>query len=74
MTITVQDMTVLLGLPINGPIVRGREDRDWSSECERLLGRQPSQSAIRGGSVKLQWLHDEFTVVPEYFKDMEVEQ
>ena len=27
-----------------------------------------------GGEVKLQWLCDEFTVVPAYLEDMEVEQ
>ena len=29
---------------------------------------------IRGGAVKLQWLRDQFTVVPPYLEDMEVEQ
>ena len=73
MTITLQDMTVLLGLPTDGLVVTGRDNRDWSNECKRLLGRQPPQSAIRGWAVKLRWLHDEFTVVPTYLEDMEVD-
>jgi len=63
---------VLLGLPIDGPVVTMRDDKDRSSECERLLDRQPPQYAIRGGAVKLQLLRDEFTLVPEYLEDMEV--
>ena len=53
MTITVQDVAVLLEFLINGPIVTMRHDRDWMTECARLLSRQPPQT-IRGGAVKLQ--------------------
>ena len=58
MTITLQDVAVLLGLHIDGPVVTRIDDRDWMFEYERLLGRLPPQSAIRGGAVKLQWLRD----------------
>ena len=55
MTITLQDVGVLLlGLQIDGPVVTGRDDSDWIFECERLLGKLPPQTTIRGGSVKLQ--------------------
>jgi len=39
MIITLQDMVVLLGLSIDGPVSQG--DRDMMVECTRLLGRQP---------------------------------
>jgi len=58
MTIALQDVAVLLYLQIDGPTITGKDDRDWAFECERLLGRVPPQTAIRGGAVKLQWLRD----------------
>ena len=47
-TITLQDVTVLLELPIHGPPVTGTDDRDWAEKCETLLGREPPPTAIRG--------------------------
>ena len=38
-TITLQDVAVLLGLLIDDHVVTRRGDRDWMIECERLLGR-----------------------------------
>ena len=41
MTVTLQDMVVLLELHIDGPRVTRTDDRDWTMECERLLGITP---------------------------------
>ena len=65
----VTDVAVLLALHIDGPVVTRIDDRDWMFECERLLGILPPQSAIMGGAVKLQWLHDQCTLVPPYLED-----
>jgi len=51
--ITLQDVAVPLGLLIDGHVVTWRDDRDLMVECERLLGKQSPQSAIRGGAVIL---------------------
>jgi len=40
----------------------------------RLLGKQPPQSAIKGGAMKLQWLRNQFIVVSTYLTYMEVER
>jgi len=49
MTVTLQDVVVLLGLCIDGPPVTGTDERDWVGECDRL----PPPTAIHGGQVKL---------------------
>ncbi|KAM3269256.1 hypothetical protein P3S67_030138 [Capsicum chacoense] len=45
-TITLQDVEVLYGLPVNGAPVLGNETtrtiRDWQKICQRLLGFFPS--------------------------------
>ena len=53
MTTTLQDVAVLLGLQIDDLVITGRDDKDWTFECERLLGRVPPQTTIGGGEVKL---------------------
>ena len=64
MTITLQDVAVLLGLHIDGPPVTETDEGICVDECERLLGMVPSPTAIQGGQVKLTWLCEEFSVVP----------
>ena len=41
MTVTLQDVAVLVGLRIDGLPVTGTNDRDWAMECKRLLGITP---------------------------------
>ena len=36
-TISLQDVEVLLGIPINGEAIVGTTDKTWSTECENLL-------------------------------------
>ena len=56
MTVTLQNMALLLGLRVDGPAVTGTDDRDWVMECERLLGVMPTKTAMKGGSLKLTFL------------------
>jgi len=51
--VTLQDVVVLLGLRIDGPPVKGTNERDWIKECDRLLGVMPPLTAIHGGQMKL---------------------
>ena len=46
MTITLQDVVVLLDFRIDDPEVTGSDDRDWAGECERLLSVAPSFDAL----------------------------
>lgn len=40
-TITLQDVSIQLGLRVDGRPVVGRTDYNWRDECQRLLGATP---------------------------------
>ena len=46
MTVTLQDVMILLGLLIYSPHVTGTYDGDWAEECEKLLGREHPPTAM----------------------------
>ncbi|XP_020250107.1 uncharacterized protein LOC109827508 [Asparagus officinalis] len=56
-TITLQDVAVILGLRIDGPVVTGTDDHSWPGVCARLLGQVPD---LRSGAMKLSWLRQTF--------------
>ena len=56
MTITLQDVTIILGLRIHGPPVTGTCDFDVSSLCQELLGVIPRSIELQGSVVSTQWL------------------
>ena len=62
MTLTLQNVMVLLGLLINDPPVLGTDDKDWAEECERLLDRESLLTAMKGGALKLKWVRQQFSV------------
>ena len=41
MGITLQDIEVILGVPVNGLPVVGKVRLDWSGSCLELLGHRP---------------------------------
>ncbi|RVW75856.1 Serine/threonine-protein phosphatase 7 long form-like [Vitis vinifera] len=56
MTITLQDVAVILGLRIHGLPITGTCDIDWSLLCYELLGVTPPISEIRGSAISTRWL------------------
>lgn len=63
MTITLEDVGLLLGLPIDGKPVIGVTSKTPSTVCENLLGKVPED--LNGGMLKLTWLKDCFSKCPE---------
>ncbi|KAH7547153.1 protein MAIN-LIKE 2 [Ziziphus jujuba] len=63
MTITLEDVGLLLGLPIDGKPVIGVTSKTPSSVCENLLGKVPED--LNGGMLKLTWLKECFSKCPE---------
>ncbi|KAH1237737.1 Protein MAIN-LIKE 2 [Glycine max] len=71
LTITLEDVSLLLGLAIDGEPVIGPISAP-SSVCEKLLGRVPED--LNGGMVKLTWLKEFFSECPEDASQEEIER
>ena len=65
MTITLQDVGILTGLPIEGRPIIGRVRRDYVDMCKTLLGIAPSPQDIRCSMVKSSWFRTHFSALPE---------
>ena len=61
MTITLQDVAVILGLRIHGLPITGTCDIDWSLLYYELLGVIPPTSKIKGSAISTRWLCHEFS-------------
>ena len=56
MTITLQDVAIILGLHIDGPAVTGTCMLDVAELCGELLGVTPPTDALRGLTISIRWL------------------
>ncbi|CAN0897495.1 Protein MAIN-LIKE 2 [Linum grandiflorum] len=74
MTVTLQDVALLLGLAIDGNPVIGITHTACATVCERFLGKAPDSNYASGGMVKLSWLKEFFSQCSEDSPDEEVEQ
>ncbi|KAH1047884.1 hypothetical protein J1N35_038668 [Gossypium stocksii] len=58
-TITLEDVQLQLGLPVEGYAVTGSaQSTDWGVVCYELLGT--IQDNINGGQIEMGWLRDTF--------------
>ncbi|CAI9765633.1 unnamed protein product [Fraxinus pennsylvanica] len=65
MTVTLEDVAYLLGLPIDGEPVIGVTYTACDALCVKYLGRVPDSGYASGGMVKLSWLKETFSHCPE---------
>ena len=63
-TITLEDISIITGLPIDGQAVTGLTSGDWMGLCERLLGVQPPVEECTGGRLSIPWLIQHFHRAP----------
>ncbi|CAI0383834.1 unnamed protein product [Linum tenue] len=74
MTVTLQDVALLLGLAIDGKPVIGITHTTCAAVCEKLLGKAPDSNYASGGMVKLSWLKEYFSHCTKDSPKEEVEQ
>ena len=80
MTITLQDVGCLLGLPVSGVPITGVAYRDWRLMLENCLGRSIPDDAWRnkvgnrgfGWSLRLSWLRQNFRTLPVPYTPQQV--
>ena len=65
MTITLEDVFLILGLPIDGDPVIGVTSHSCESICRKLLGNVPRPEHRSGRMVKLSWLRESFSRCPD---------
>ena len=53
MTITLQDVGVVLGLPVDGRPVVGSTNINWQILCGELLGRIPPPNKLKGARLSM---------------------
>ncbi|MBA0668008.1 hypothetical protein Goklo_000993, partial [Gossypium klotzschianum] len=59
-TITLEDVQLQLGLPVDGSVLTGSvQSSDWGAICYNLLGAIPNN--INGDRIKMGWLRDPFS-------------
>ena len=61
MTITLQDVAIILSLRIDGPTVTGTCVFDVAELCGELLGVTPLVDALRGSAISIRWLCDQLS-------------
>ena len=59
-TLTLEDVTLQLGLPIDGEALTGLTGGDMVAACGHLLGVIPPQNVVLGNTIKLSWLNNTF--------------
>ena len=63
MTITLQDVAIILGLRIDGPAVTGTCVLDVTELCGELLDVTPPADALRGSAISIRWLCDQLSTL-----------
>ena len=65
--IILQDIEVMLGIPMDGLPVTRRTDLKWNKVCRDLLGHEPppvipnsNKSTLTGARIKYKWLDAQF--------------
>ncbi|CAL5414781.1 unnamed protein product [Camellia sinensis] len=72
-TVTLQDVAILFGLPVDEHAVTGKDPGnkldDLIALCVELLGAAPTQEDFIGSSLKLKWISEHFRHLPHDASD-----
>ena len=61
MTITLQDVAIILGLHTDGPTVTGTCVFDVAKLCGELIGVTSPADALKGFAISIRWLCDQLS-------------
>ncbi|KAH9605788.1 hypothetical protein KSS87_019490 [Heliosperma pusillum] len=64
-TVTLQDVQVLLELRIREDVVTGTTTYNWRALIYELLGQTPGEEDLKGASLRIGWLTENFSGLPE---------
>ena len=70
-TITLQDVSVLLGLRVEESPLIGLTNLSWTDLCEELLGVRPEEGELQGNMIKLSWLAHHFPDLNNHGSNLE---
>ena len=73
MTITLQDVAIILRLHIHGLPITRTYDIDWSLLCYELVSVTPPTSEIKGSTIPTRWLCHQFSHPPIDSNDVTLE-
>ncbi|KAH1202044.1 Serine/threonine-protein phosphatase 7 long form [Glycine max] len=65
-TITLQDVSVLLGISVDGRPLTGNTNIDWFELCHELLGVMPDDDAVDRNSLLLSLLTSQFANINDF--------
>ncbi|KAG9458823.1 hypothetical protein H6P81_003331 [Aristolochia fimbriata] len=74
MTITLEDVAVLLGLRVDGDAVTGSTRGDWMELARVLLGVELPPGSFQGGRLSLSWLRGRFSFCPDDATELVIQQ
>ena len=74
MTITLQDVAIILGLRIDGPAVTGTCVLDVAELCSELLRVTLPDDALRGSAISIRWLSQQLSTPGPDADEVNLEQ
>ncbi|KAG9442052.1 hypothetical protein H6P81_017906 [Aristolochia fimbriata] len=74
MTITLEDVGILLGLRVDGDAVTGSTRGDWMELARVLLGVELPPGSFQGGRLSLSWLRGQFSLCPDNATELVIQQ
>ena len=74
MTITLQDVVIILSLRIDGPAVTRTCVLDVAELCGELLGVTPLADALKGSVISIRWLCQQLSTPASDVDDVDLER